>query len=107
MPDSRKHRGAHPEDAVAFGAEALPRLREAAADFCWLLSRGYAHRSGLKIVGDRHTLTERQRMAVGRCACSDAELAARRGREVGQVTGAALWLDGYNVLTTVEAALAG
>ena len=63
MPDSRKHRGAAPEDAVAFGAEALPRLREAGVDFCWLLSRGYAHRSGIKIVGDRYALTERQRLA--------------------------------------------
>jgi hypothetical protein len=107
MPDSRKHRGAAPEDAAAFGADALPRLREAAADFCWLLSRGYAHRSGIKIVGDRHALTERRRMAVQRGACSDAELSARRAREVPQVADAALWLDGYNVLTTVEAALAG
>ena len=51
----------------------------------------------------------RQRTAVGRCCCSDAEAARRRSCQVGgeRLCGAALWLDGYNVLTTIEAALAG
>jgi hypothetical protein len=107
MAGKRKHRGPNPEDAQAFGRPALPRLREAAADFAWLLTRGYAQRSGIKLVGDRYALGERQRLAVLRCTCSDAELASRSAREVpaAQVSGQTLWLDGYNVLTTIEAAL--
>jgi hypothetical protein len=92
-----------------FAAEALPRLRRATADLCWLLSRGYATASSLKLVGDRYDLVARQRTAVGRCSCSDADLARRRAGQVEPdvLEGRPLWLDGYNVLTTVEAALAG
>jgi hypothetical protein len=109
MPDRRTHRGPHPEDGRLFSAEALPLLRAAAADFCWLLDRGYAHDSSLKLVGDRHGLLARQRTAVSRCCCSEADAARRRAHEVGRdrLRAAALWLDGYNVLTTIEAALAG
>jgi hypothetical protein len=109
MPDRRTHRGPHPEDGRLFGAEAQPLLCEAAADFCWLLDRGYAHDSALKLVGDRHNLVARQRTAVSRCCCRQTEVVQRRAHEVGRerLQGAALWLDGYNVLTTIEAALAG
>ena len=109
MADSRTHRGPHPEDARLFDAAAVGRLREATGDLCWLLSRGYVTPSALKLVGDRHRLTARQRTAVARCACSDADLIRRRERRVAAETlkGRPLWVDGYNVLTTVEAALAG
>ena len=109
MPDRRKHRGPHPEDARLFAPEVWPLLREAAADLCWLLSRGYADKSSLKLVGDRYELVARQRTAVGRCSCSDARAARRKDRRVRPegLAGRPLWLDGYNVLTTVESALAG
>ncbi len=109
MPDRRKHRGPHPDDVTLFGPEAVPVLREAGNDLAWLLSKGYATASALKLVGDRYNLVVRQRTAVGRAVCSDAALAGRRLREVvpQQLAGKAVYLDGYNVLTTVEAALAG
>jgi hypothetical protein len=109
VPDRRKHRGPHPEDARLFAPAMLPVLRQATADLCWLLSRGYADRSALKLVGDRYDLIARQRTAVGRCACGDAQAARRQDRRIGPegLAGRTLWLDGYNVLTTVESALAG
>jgi len=109
VPDTRSHRGPHPEDARLFAEDELPRLRRATADYSWLLSRGYPETSALKLVGDRYRLTARQRVAVARVACSDQQAVRRREHEVyaGQTAGATLWLDGYNVLTTVEAALAG
>ncbi len=109
MPDTRTHRGPHPDDARLFGPQAWPGLREATADLCWLLSRGYVNPSALKLVGDRYRLTARQRTAVERAGCSNADLERREVRrvEVGRVRGRPLWLDGYNVLTTIEAALAG
>lgn len=109
MPDTRSHRGPHPEDPRLFGPAAWPALREATADLSWLLGRGYAPASALKLVGDRYQLDARQRMAVGRAACSDAERASRAGRQLAleALVGQTLALDGYNVLTTVEAALAG
>ena len=109
MPDKRTHRGPHPEDAQLFAPSAWPPLHEALADFCWLLSRRYAPASALKLVGDRYQLAARQRTALERCACSDASLARRRACQVGPeaLRGREIWLDGYNVLTTVEAALGG
>ena len=109
MPDKRHHRGPHPDDARLFGPEAVPQLQSAVGDLSWLLSRGYASTSALTIVGDRYALRERQRTAVGRSACADAARERRRHAE-GELTdlaGETLLLDGYNVLTSVEAALAG
>ena len=80
MPDRRKHRGPHPEDDRLFGRPTWPVLRRAAGDLGWLLSRGYPANSALKLVGDRYGLVARQRMAVGRCVCSDEEVARRAMR---------------------------
>lgn len=108
MPDRRSHRGPHPEDARLFAAENHQRLRQATADLCWLLSRGYAADSALKLVGDRYRLVARQRTAIGRAACARQEAEHRAAHRVDpeRQRGRPLWLDGYNVLTTVEAALA-
>ena len=109
MPDKRSHRGPHPEDAAFFHPDQWPQLVEATDDLCWLLSRRYASPSALKLVGDRYQLAARQRTAVGRCACSDADHQRRSSTRVGleELRGRNVWLDGYNVLTTVEAALSG
>jgi hypothetical protein len=109
LPDPRRHRGPHPDDRVLFAPDRVPVLRRATAELSWLLGRGYATTAAIRLVGDRHQLTARQRLAVKRCACSDAERAARAARRVppAALQGASLWIDGFNVLTTVEAALAG
>src|SRR5688500_14914418 len=109
MPDERRHRGPHPEDAKLFSRDAERELRNAVADLSWLLTRHYATPSALKLVGDRYNLTQRQRTAVMRSACSDDARSDRQRRLVPaeQLHGQPLLLDGYNVLTTIEAALAG
>lgn len=109
MPDRRRHRGAHPHDAELFGADPLPVLRRATEELSWLLTRGYATAAAMRLVGDRHGLEARQRLAVKRCACSETERTARRARcvEPSALDGAIVWIDGFNVLTTVEAALGG
>lgn len=109
MPDTRKHRGPHPRDAELFGPDAWPALSEAVAHLSWLLSHDYTERSALKLVGDRFQLTERQRIAVMRCACSDEAMLGRKQAQVTreQLGGWSVDLDGFNVLTTIEAALAG
>ena len=109
MPDSRRHRGPDPRDADSFGPSSLPALRAAVRDLSWLLSRGYAPVSALKLVGDRWSLTERQRMAVRRSACSDDARMRRRAGEcaAAELAGGELWIDGFNVVTTIETWLGG
>ncbi|MCP4248621.1 MAG: DUF434 domain-containing protein [bacterium] len=109
MPDKRRHRGRHPDDDRLFAEVRLEALRTAVAEFSWLLTRGYAEPSALKLVGDRHGLTVRQRTAVMRCACSDAALAGRNAKRVTleQVGDRPLGIDGYNLLITIESALSG
>lgn len=109
MPDNRRHRGPHPHDVDLFRPEVQPTLREAVAHLSWLMTRGYAVPSALKLVGDRFSLLERQRRAVVRSACSDQSLAGRTARriDVSQLRDRELEIDGFNLLTTVEAALAG
>jgi hypothetical protein len=109
VPDHRAHRGAHPEDERLFSPVAWPRLKEAVADLSFLLTRGYNDVSALKLCGDRYALTERQRRAVGRAACADQALARRRAHQLAPaaIAGQPLSIDGFNVLTTVEAALGG
>jgi hypothetical protein len=103
------HRGLAPKDDRFFSGRQLPRLRSAAADLCWLLDRGYAVRSALELVGNRHNLTSRQRNGVARYTCSQEDVQRREQRRVepAQVQGQELWLDGFNVLTMLESALAG
>lgn len=109
MPDKRKHRGPHPGDEKLFAPEAISDLRLALSDFSLLLTKGYAEKSALKLVGDKFSLTERQRRAVMRSACSDQQLALRSGHhiKINNLAGESIAIDGYNVLITIEAAMSG
>lgn len=109
MRGDGKHRGPAPRDQTLFADSALPSLRAAVSELSWLLSRGYAEPSALKLVGDRYQLTVRQRTAVRRSACSDAQLHARRQHALGvdQVAGRDLAIDGFNVLILCETLFSG
>jgi hypothetical protein len=107
MPDTRAHRGPHPEDAELFHPSKWPDLQSAVADYSWLLGRGYASPSAIKTVGDRYALNQRQRIAVVRSSCTDAQRTSRLTRQLNpaHVAGQNLSVDGFNVLTTIEVAL--
>jgi len=109
VPDKRQHRGRHPQDEEFFASRHVGALRRAVEEYSWLLTREYAPGSALKLVGDRYVLTARQRLAVMRSACGDAARDARAARRVAPAAcaGQSLGIDGYNVLITVESALAG
>jgi hypothetical protein len=109
MPDSRKHRGPHPQDLSIFADDVAPVLETAARDYSWLLSREYPPDASLKLVGDRFGLVARQRLAVRRASCSAAQALARSAKQLQppEVSRRTLEIDGFNLLTTVEAAMAG
>ncbi len=101
--------GRIPEDASLFAPANWPDLRCAVSHLSWLLTRAYAWESALKLVGDRFRLNARQRLAVQRSACSDQSLQRRTAGESAAAghRRAAVSIDGFNLLTTIEAALAG
>jgi len=109
MPDKRSHRGPHPKDNELFSKNAVTQIRLALKDFSMLLTKGYADKSALKLVGDRFNLTQRQRLAIMRTACSDQQLLSRaqRCRQIDDIAGQPLVIDGYNLLITIEAAMSG
>src|SRR5213080_2194662 len=108
-PDIRQHRGAHPEDRKLFADDQLTALRTATTELSWLLTHEYAIKGALKLVGDRHALTDRQRLAVSRAACSDQskEHRAATNLPAEAVAGEELIIDGFNLIITIEAALSG
>lgn len=63
--------------------------------------------SALKVVGDRYTLRERQRLAVSRAAYSDAAQLGRLSTMIpaNGIAGQSPVIDGYDVLIALEAAL--
>src|SRR5579884_1149594 len=99
-PDSQRHRGAHPDDRRLFAESQLPTLRTATAELSWLLTRGYPISASLKLVGDRHGLGERQRVAVSRAACSDTSREKRQATRLPleSLQGANVVVDGFNLL---------
>jgi len=107
MPDKRIHRGPHPADTKLFAADAIFDLQAGLVDFSLLLTKGYAEKSALKLVGDKFSLPERQRMAIMRSACSDRQLISRKQRELktADLVNESIVIDGYNVLITIEAAM--
>jgi hypothetical protein len=84
-------------------------LSAAAADFRWLLDRGYPRGESLTLVGNRHDLNAEARELLHRGVFAQSEAQARRARLIGpdQIKGRVLGLDGHNVIITVESALLG
>jgi len=109
VPDKRIHRGSNPADVKLFTQDKILDLCSAVADFSLLLTKGYADKSALTLVGDKFNLTKRQRIAVMRSACSDQQLASRNERciELNNLVNHNIVIDGYNLLITIEAAIGG
>jgi hypothetical protein len=108
-PADTRHRGPHPADTELFAPRWVPVLARAAAEMSWLLTRGYPPGGTLKLVGDRYALTERQRWAVGRAACTDEQYRGRTAKQLParDLAGRPVSIDGFNLLITLETALSG
>lgn len=109
MGQRQCHRGRHPEDQRLFCAKWIPLLRAATSDVSYLLSRGYASRAALKLVGDHFQLDARQRSAIDRASCADESFEYRCARHISpeSLSGQDVVIDGYNLLITMECALSG
>ena len=78
----------------------------AAADFRFLLARGYPRRAALSLVGDRYRLNHTARQLLHRGVFAPEVAGARRAklRRLRELPGQPLALDGHNVLITLECA---
>ena len=86
--------------------ESWPNLPEAAADFRFLLARGYPRKNALALVGNRYGLDEIARRLLHRGVFAPEVAGARRAklRLLRELPGHPLALDGHNVLITLECA---
>jgi hypothetical protein len=107
MPDTRKHRGPHPNDKELFRPKVIPAMQEAVAEYSWLLSHDYPPKAGLKLVGDKFQFKKRQLNAIQRSACSDDSLSYRKEHKtpVHALKEKEIGIDTYNLLITIESAL--
>lgn len=114
MPNSQKHRGANPKDYAAFTNKNIDNLKQAVFDLSWLLSNGYSQKASLKLVGDKFSLTDRQRKAINAASAEKESLELRKKNEIEidldinsdfKNLNSTLVIDGYNLLITTECAL--
>jgi hypothetical protein len=100
-------RGPSPRDAASFADKSLASIQTAVVDLSWLLGRGYSAKASAKLVGDRFQLDGRQRHAMSRASVPEALCVSRaKSRIVGPLP-EQIWVDGFNVLITVERLLGG
>lgn len=107
MLNKQKHRGPNPRDYDNFAPDVLPQLRNAVDDYSNLLNRGYAPKAALKLVGDHFQFTSRQRLAIYRASCTQAQATSRLSKlvAISELGGQTLLIDGLNTIITLEAAL--
>ena len=100
-------RGTVPEDTKYFSPEAVQVLKTASRHVRYLLDEGYDLKQTAVFVGNHFLLSERQRLAIMRSTASAQQLSERRGKkkELRDLAGAEVWIDGFNTVITLEVLL--
>lgn len=103
MPETCR-RGWYDGASDDFSGKSLEVIHKAAGDVIYLLNRGYGIRSAVTFAGNHYRLTEHQRIALERTLTSDTKRDDRKRREVDVLT-QQIYIDGFNVIITLETAL--
>lgn len=99
-------RGFVESDKKEFGENAIPMLKKAAEELFWLLNRGYAMKSASVFVGNHYMFSERQRIALARTVSPKTALEIRKEKEIkNYLKGKTIFIDGFNLIITLEVAL--
>ncbi|WP_422106859.1 DUF434 domain-containing protein [Winogradskyella sp.] len=107
---NNRNRGKNSNDDTLFGSEENQlKLKEAVSDMHYLLSRGYAEKSSLQLVGNRHRLNVRQQQAVQGMSASRQQVEHRQSTYIpfDNIATAPIIIDGFNLLIILESALSG
>ena len=99
-------RGYVQTDEKEFNENSMKKLKEAQKDIFMLINRNYPIKSVSTFVGNHYLLSERQRMALVRATSSKTSLEIRNKKEVkDSIEGRTIYIDGFNIIITLEVAL--
>ncbi|WP_103068766.1 DUF434 domain-containing protein [Aquimarina sediminis] len=105
-----RNRGKVASDDRLFGDPIMQqKLKDAVQDMSYLLSRGFAEKSSLQLVGNRYLLNVRQQKALLGMSASQEHVTIRNKRTVKpeNIDNKVVVIDGFNLLITIESALSG
>lgn len=102
-------RGYIPEDDRNFSSEALRILRTASRHILYLINEGYDLKTASTFVGNHFLLSERQRLAIVRSVATKRQIRERltKKRTKTDLKRQEIWIDGFNVIITMEVMFSG
>ena len=100
-------RGYVPEDERNFSPEAVEKMKIASSHILYLINQGYDLKQATVFVGNHFQLSERQRLAIMRSVASDQDLTRRKNKQLSlsELNGTEVWIDGFNIVITLEVLL--
>ena len=100
-------RGYVPEDERNFSPAALEKLKTASRHILFLINEGYDLKQATVFVGNHFLLSERQRLAIMRSIAADRDLTERKRKQkqLSELSGKEVWIDGFNTIITLEVLL--
>lgn len=107
---NNRNRGKNTSDDMLFGSEKqIGKLKLAAQDMRYLLTRGYAEKAASDLVGNRYRLKTRQVQALRGASASYEQIYGRKLKqlEISDLKDKTVYLDGFNVLILLESLLSG
>jgi len=107
MNDKETRRGYVDSDELEFSDESLAVLARAQQEIHWLMDRGYPINNAVTFVGNHYLLSSRQRLALTRATSSTASIAERKSKEAFACDSQVIYIDGFNLIITLEVALSG
>lgn len=107
IAQKEKRRGFDLNDDRWFSKEAILKLQHAQEEIVWLLDRDYKVSPIIELVGGHYQLSARQRIALQRASCTSKQNECRQQKLLSlQVArGDVLYIDGLNLIITLEVAL--
>ena len=98
-------RGYVPEDEKNFSSAALEKMRNASRHVGFLINEGYDLKQAATFVGNHFLLSERQRLAIMRSLATKEQLVERSRKEVSSASDKTVYIDGFNIIITLEVLL--
>ncbi len=106
MPSQNRSRGKVANDNKLFAEKKqVENILDAVMDLSYLMQRGFAEKSAIQLVGNRYRLNVRQQKAVQGICASDDQVQLRLSKELSNLKGKTLAIDGFNLIIILESAL--